>query len=196
MTTPKERPILYSAPMVRAYLDGTKTQTRRIIKPSWWRCLDPEDEEDQAQALTMCPYGKPGDRLWGRETFAPTDGDGSTPCSVIYRADDNRGVEDPAEVTWKPSIFMPRWASRMLAEVVSVRVERVQDISEEDAIAEGVQALPIGPDRRPFLGKIPTRSARDGFRMLWKSINGLESWEANPWVWVVEFKRCEVGREG
>jgi hypothetical protein len=189
----KERPILFTGAMVRALLDGSKTQTRRVVKPQplaaefgMCRLVD-----SQGRPIA-CPYGQPGDRLWVRETFALSvvDPDGGSPqdepdnWDVFYRADpeqpgggwtDAEGNEIAAP--WKPSIHMPRWACRILLEITRVRVERLQDISYEDARAEGV-------DLAVWAG-----IAINGYKALWESINGAGSWDANPWVWVVEFKR-------
>lgn len=178
----KERPILFSGQMVRAILDGRKTQTRRLVKPQ------PNDIADQYASVALveclrfwqdgkdhhCPYGQPGDRLWVKETFYKGDG-------YSYRADE----EMPKSARklgckWKPSIFMPRSASRITLEVVSVRVERLQDISATDALAEGCSdsgMMDRGVD-------IVSDYAR-----LWESINGDGSWAKNPWIWVIEFKR-------
>ena len=212
----KERPILFSAPMVRAILAGTKTQTRRVVNlpadakhvcywapPSgrsesgyadpgvnYWT-PDPAGETD-SNHLNPCPYGQPGDRLWVREAFMHEPADYcweasvSIPCrpaSTVYRAD--YPEFKPGE-GWKPSIHMPRHLSRILLEVTSVRVERLQDISEADAVAEGVD----------FAGHtdeiMHDYSPDERFSMLWESINGAGSWNENPWVWVVEFRRVEA----
>ena len=168
----KERPILFSAPMVRALLAGTKTQTRRIAKGLALEWLsegfEPTFVADDANRL--CPYGKPGDRLWVREAWAKTHCLGHE--MFVYRAEDNRTDYGGP---WKPSIHMPRLASRILLEIVSVRIERLQDISEADAEAEGTP--------------IPCGGWVGGYRNLWESINGPGSWDSNSWVWVVEFKR-------
>lgn len=193
-----ERPILFSAPMVRAILAGTKTQTRRVIKPQPpSNCVRPMAYEGTWTWEYMrhgvhlgpdCPYGKPGDTLWVRETWGLMGLGGvaarPTPLfkpGLVFAAD---STERP--LRWRSSIHMPRWASRISLRVTSVRVERVQDISEEDAIAEGVEGY--DPEACWNAG---TRSARMVFRDLWVSINGAESWEANPWVWVVGFERVE-----
>jgi hypothetical protein len=171
----KERPILFSAPMIRALLAGTKTQTRRIVKPG-----APDD-------WNACPYGVIGDRLWVRETHAPAadswgawerrmQKDGCGPAPVIHYAADGG---DPFVEKWRPSIHMPRWASRITLEIVAVRVERLQDISEADVAAEGVLVDDIAP---PYW-----RS----YRELWEQINGAGSWDLNPWVWIVEFTRAQ-----
>lgn len=203
-----ERPILFSGPMVRAILDGRKTQTRRSAKltdagrvravgtrMNW----HPEDPN----AVLACPYGAPGDRLWVKETWAcsvwrdalkPTELKTSDP--IEYRADYTSTGLDPLERgRWRPSIFMRRWMSRITLEITDVRVERLQDISEEDAKAEGC-------DKEIEHEEILTQADYDcgyytpayyacGFERLWQSINGPDSWSANPWVWVVTFKRVE-----
>jgi hypothetical protein len=177
MTT-KERPILFSGPMVRAILDGRKTQTRRIVKgqPALWlndsvmgQFISTDDH-----LISMCPYGKPGDRLWVRETFAVC-----ADSSIFYRSDGGPSPWDG--IKWKPSIHMPRAASRITLEIVSVRAELLHEITESDAIAEGCQCdgVPASLTNRGAFGK------------LWLSINGPGSWDVNPWVWVVEFRRCE-----
>jgi hypothetical protein len=178
--------------MVRAILAGTKTQTRRVVKrPLMCLCNHPIEHHIEHQGWTTqgacapfqhdwfespCPYGQPGDRLWVRETFTAFD-----VGFVTYRADFN---SDPAEdrahgIVWTPSIHMPRWASRITLEIVSVRVERLQDISRGDAMAEGC----------PFPNMANGDDPRQWYAGLWEQINGPGSWEANPWVWVVEFKR-------
>jgi hypothetical protein len=190
----KERPILFSAPMVRALLGGKKTQTRRIVKK-----LHPDCREmiahDQVGGLFVCrdassrcvqmlpsPYGRPGNRLWVKETFAPM-GDAQSPSSVRYRAD-----REYPRVKWKPSIFMPRRASRILLEVVSVHAERLQDISEADAMAEGIHQP---AERAAENLDCPGHSPQETYRELFESINGAGSWDANPWVWVIEFRRID-----
>jgi len=190
------RPILFSGAMVRALLDGSKTQTRRALKV---RCQEIGERDDgslwpwsenpdtAADHWHACPYGQPGDRLWVRETFCDLD-DGE----FEYRAD---GECDPNVVPrWTPSIHMPRAASRILLEIVSVRVERLQDISAADAKAEGVRpdevrqisCFGLGQKDRDTLRK---EAAVRPYTALWESINGTGSWQANPWVRVVEFKQ-------
>lgn len=210
----KERPILFSAPMVRAILEGRKTQTRRVVRDIIWHgyeghCrvrLTPEDHkgndvlDDFRDGRIRCPYGQPGDRLWVRETWATFAGCGT----VTYRAsNDDNPMGSPER--WRPSIHMPRWASRIDLEVTGVRVERLQDISEADAMAEGIQLL---NGRYTFNGGLhESRTAVESFQALWDSINGQPhierddsgreiarhdfSWDANPWVWVVEFRRVK-----
>lgn len=184
--------------MVRAILDGRKTQTRRVVKfqtaPTeypqgngakfvqiggkqyWWNSQD----DHPAHVTKACPYGTPGDRLWVRETFHTVDG-----ASAFYRADYERNPKGDKEhgIVWTPSIHMPRWASRITLKVADVRVERLQDISEKDAWAEGCE----GFDDDVSGGK----SGYCEYAELWEAINGKGSWEANPWVWVVEFREIK-----
>ena len=186
MTDIKERPILFSAPMVRAILEGRKTVTRREVKkPAALDCLA-AGFEPSFLALPgnadLCPYGKPGDRLWVRETTGE-DCRGSI-STTTYSAD---GA--PSDLEWWysrrscPSIHMPRKACRILLEITAIRVERLQDITDEQAEAEGVDFLRAAPDLDETL------TAAHLFDCLWSSINGAESWNADPWVWVVEFKQ-------
>ena len=177
----KERSILFSAPMVRAILGGRKTQTRRPVKnlgfvPGIGHVLNGSD--DSSEWPDFCPHGKTGDRLWVRETFLQdTEG-------FIYRADGD--FEGNAKILggWRPSIYMPRWASRILLEVTNVRVERLHDISEEDAIAEGVQ---ITDEYTGCADDIDSHA--HAYKFLWDSTNGKGSWDLNPFVWVIEFRR-------
>lgn len=184
VSTVRERPILFSAPMVRALLAGTKRQTRRVVKT-------PERYEGGLQnCLHCCPYGQPGDRLWVRENGWQRPADrAERGWSYAYDADAPFGIgaanEAYREEGWKrrPSIHMPRWASRILLEVTDVRVERLQDISEADALAEGVRHS-YG---EPF-DAIHTISDRRRYEPLLEQINGPGSWAANPWVWAVSFR--------
>jgi hypothetical protein len=201
----KERPILFSCEMVRAILEDRKTQTRRVIKPGWWRCLDPDDLEDRTKALLQCPYGQVGDHLWVRETWARVEPHPFmreklvTPNEdprlddtlrkywskrIIYKAD----YRDPVGIaTWRPSIHMPRWVSRITLDVMGVRIERLQDISEEDCCCEmGCPATWPGPGSEPY-----RRDLRGCFKILWDSINTKRgySWDVNPFVWVISFRR-------
>jgi len=187
----KERPILFSGSMVRAILAGTKTQTRRVVKP-WTPRPNasakavPEDVAylpDFTCYRTTCPYGQPGDRLWVREAWARTTVFPGTEM-VVYRESDNRTDYGGP---WKPGIHMFRRDSRITLEITEVRVERLQDISEGDAIAEGT---PGGHGAIPGYGYNAT--PREQYRWLWESINGEGSWEANPWVWAVSFNRVEA----
>ena len=194
----KERPIIFSSPMVRAILDGRKSQTRRIVKnigiaPGIGPILKGSD--DAKEWPQYCPYGKPGDRLWVRETWQgplfydeiPEDWNSDkykTPEYCYYKASgdscDFTDSDDNFVERWSPSIHMPRWASRILLEVTNVRVERLHDISEEDAIAEGCNPAIVGSDLEHL-------KYRAGYQTLWESINGQGSWVLNPWVWVIEF---------
>lgn len=208
----KERPILFSAPMARAILDGTKTQTRRAVKLPLkdrdFGCELAGNEVGQAEAHRLCPYGQPGDGLWVRETWQHSNfplGPYDDACTVFYRADyldDPHGPDGEKSAegkyrTWIPSIHMYRSASRILLEVTDVRVERLQDISEADAIDEGIgKTGPADADGRRHFGlecsTIDEPTASRAYRLLWESINGAASWAANPWVWVVEFKRGQA----
>jgi len=183
----KERPILFSAPMVRALLAGTKTQTRRAIKvPSVAPWTQHEDGywSGAGTGLIRCPYGQPGDRLWVRETWCD---DWKESRGIVYRADGDLVAEMfDAGCTWRPSIHMPRELSRITLEITDVRVERLQEISEADAKAEGVYPPPAGTDDDG--AHFDAGSYRDGFRSIWESIHGPGAWDANPWVWVLEFR--------
>jgi hypothetical protein len=193
----KERPILFSGEMVRAILDGSKTQTRRnandrIAKidgrsgPWFTRHRNCRHKWSSGLWASSCPKGFIGDRLWVKETFCEIPLK-SGKMGFAYRADDHAfaNIEDGYEWIgkWKPSIFMPRAASRITLEITAIRVERLQDISETDAEAEGVEFMRHIPDADETL------SARTLYEILWESINGEGSWDTNPWVWVIEFKR-------
>ena len=179
-----ERPIMMTSESVRAILDGRKTQTRRVMKPqpelrcnfyefggAGWSCsitsITPIDGHSLYYA---CPYGVPGDRLWVRESWT------SSGMALYWKATD--GADRVAN--WNSPIFMPRWASRLTLEVVSVRVERLTDISDSDCYAEGI----ISP-QNDILGE-PYYSFKD----LWDSINAKRGypWSSNPWVWVISFR--------
>lgn len=174
-----DRPILFSAPMVRALLEGRKTQTRRL---AWKRHHDPDLMRDEDRPSPW-QRAQPGDTLWVRETFS-LDRCGSRIC--WYWADLNPEFGDWTEP--KPSIYMPRWASRITLHVEAVRVERLQEISEADALAEGA----YNPDAAP--GMHPDIAARDHFRHLWNTLHGEGAWQANPEVVVIGF-RVEAARE-
>ncbi len=186
----KERPILFSGPMVRAILAGRKTQTRRIIKPQpsqkengWWKWDGTRPKATRATGSIAsntspeiwlpfsCPYRYPGDRLWVRETWAK-----QLSGKYIYRADhqDWELADYTATGAWRPSIYMPRAACRILLQITHIRVERLHDISADDARAEGCT------DPGPI--------AIGEYQTLWEKINGPESWALNPWVWVITFK--------
>ena len=194
----KERPILFSTEMVKAILEGRKTQTRRVIKPQ------PNDirESPFVKSGIETTHGyeiklkyEPGDRLWVRETWHKhSDDDDFCTGEIHYRA-----TEICVGTKWIPSIFMPRWASRITLEVVNVRVERVQDICFEDCLSEGCDSGFEHYDGS--CNHIEDGSCCQGwhygskwnFRYLWDSINAKRgySWDANPWVWVIEFRRVE-----
>jgi hypothetical protein len=200
----KERPILFSGPMVNAIRNDRKTQTRRVVKPQPYLAGEARLTADYGVGFTSGPvygvgpkYGIPGDRLWVRETFASLNDPSNPelPAHVLYRSD-----SDSKPAKWTPAIFMPRWASRITLEVTGVRVERLQDIGEGDSVAEGVVA-PRCPKCNYTLfdcrfqmdhglcGPAYPGSAIPVYGTLWSSINGPGSWEANPFVWVIEFKR-------
>lgn len=207
-----DRPILFSGPMVRALLDGRKTQTRRIVKGVPLQWLDdsgftPAYVADPGNAL--CPYGVPGDRLWVRESHYLTDnGDEEFAVYAADPAEVGRHLVEVAsleaahrDIDWsrhrklRPSIHMPRWASRLTLAITDVRVERLQDISEADAEAEGVREPSLGEWVSTGLGEVPRDRCAPvtAFAALWEAINGPDSWAANPWVWAVTF---EVERAG
>ena len=192
---PKQRPIIFSADMVRAILAGKKTQTRRVVKVQppentagcvqVWKGENHWDFWGFNGAETKrvkCPYGVVGDQLWVREGYADilweVTASGKEVRKIIYKADEQHGATIIHPV-WKTPLFMPRAASRILLEITDIRVERVQDISEQDAIAEGVKFSGIGGGMNPH----------QDYCGLWSRINGNESWIENPWVWVIEFKR-------
>jgi len=201
---PKEKPILFNGPMVRAILSGQKTVTRRPVKGMALQWLadgfEPGFVANPDNA--MCPYGQPGERLWVRESFTDLRGTGiehrPDPAGPLQRyafaADSPPGshsdeVRKDYGIKWKPSIHMPRSACRILLEITAVRVERLQDISEEQARAEGITdgGCHNCGNHEPCGCECPTPSAVDSFVHLWNSTGG--DWDANPWVWVVEFKR-------
>lgn len=237
----KERGMIFNAEMVRAILDGRKTQTRRPIKWKQTRFTEigeredgskwpwSEDAEHACDFWHPCPFGAVGDRIWVRETWATlgnedgccVDWEGNLckgderSAARIYRASCEQrpgdyglwSIPDDAywkphtkehkfEGAWRPSIHMPRWASRILLEITDVRVERLNAISEEDATAEGVP--PAGSLLPDYPGTFLTpkgdfATAKVAFQRLWESIYGEESWKANGWVWVISFKRVEGG---
>ncbi|MDN0127434.1 hypothetical protein [Yersinia massiliensis] len=218
-----EKPILFNSEMVNAILSGRKTMTRRIISEKTLHlfgvaagageCHPIElcDQRSQSYYLEFCPLGKTGDQLWVREAFATGL---CTKSTLAYRA--THKTEDLEEgwgetIKWTPSIHMPRWASRINLLITGVRVERLQDISEQDAMAEGITAkeviietryeggghVEITADRFFFVGGDDEgyESVGEAFAELWDSIYGQkegESWQANPWVWVINFERMEA----
>lgn len=251
----KERGMIFNGEMVRAILDGRKTQTRRIMAPQpaddiergtfpnpeaigWKSSLRHKHGSTTAH---FCPYGKPGDRIWVRETWGVVSheldedgriqpwtpdrpataihempfGNGYYSGHAIYAADgdftwgDDDGYED-GRSCWKPSIHMPKAASRILLEITDVRVERLNAISEQDAQSEGVhnevwdqtvvarnyavidEFFQFWSEDMPHYVEM-NQLYRSSFRSLWESIYGAENWQANPWVWVISFKRVEGG---
>lgn len=222
--------MIFNAEMVRAILDGRKTQTRRIMKPQptpctlqkgghWWpsnvfkTMLHIEEEMQNGKGGwgglvgDACPFGDVGDRIWVRETWARYNIDQDS-HDMAYRA---TTPEDwPEEGRWRPSIHMPRWASRITLEITGVRVERLSDISHEDAGREGIytevwdqtvvarnyaaedEFFQFWSESMPHYVEM-NELFRASFHSLWQSIYGKESWQANPWVWVIEFKRIEGG---
>lgn len=224
---PKECPILFNGDMVRAILDGRKTMTRRVVKnqtPSWHLLSKDYDVEGMEYFIAtskpdsnsiksilgaeQCPYGQVGDRLWVRESWA-TDAqvddvkpsDLSKGETIVYLADDTvrtTGCRLISKGKNRPSTHMPRWASRILLEVTDVRVERLQDITEEDAKADGVAFFDEVHNHQPMYMDYETdefwlRTPKESFKSLWQSINKKRGyvWDANPWVWVVSFKVLE-----
>lgn len=198
----KETPILFSTEMVKAILEGIKTQTRRIVKPQSGiltdelaRSLNVRPPKEQNTPVIKCHYGKIGDVLWVRETFMPVTSfcEERVESGYAYKATD---VDWGEYAKWKPSIFMPKEAARIWLRITNICVERLQDISEEDAIAEGVERCSHYPkiDGWKYYGKEKgwyLGSAISSFKSLWQSINGEQSWNDNPYVWVVEFEQIK-----
>lgn len=195
----KERPILFSGPMVRAILEGRKTVTRRVVN------------SDGAPGLAgdaKCPHGAPGDRLWVKENWRTATGlDHLSPSQIgesgeLIGSDLHYEADGPARPhfgRFRPSMFMPRWASRLTLELVSVRVERLEEIDNADAYREGVAGLDFYRETAAFAERtgLHGTEARDAFELLWESINGDRpgcSWEDNPWVWREEFRVVEVAQ--
>lgn len=214
-------PILFSTETVQDILDGRKTQTRRVVKSNGVihtaRKIVFEDENWQGESgrKIKCPYGQPGDVLWVREAFIEGfqmsegsykyDDEGNLIPKIWHKADNGLrqwydGTSDwPTEnIPWKPSIHMPKYACRIFLKVKSVRVERLQKISEKDAKAEGVLEYDDGTFKNYFKTKglramdgVECLLSKGSFQSLWSSINGLDSWNSNPWVWVIEFEQIE-----
>ena len=203
----KDRGLIFNGEMVRAILDGRKTQTRRIMKNQ------PAGDFPQTPALIRnvvgagfqwyghygesgifnCPFGAVGDRIWVRETWA--EAGAGAPELKLYRADypdhvpsHYENVPPASDIRWTPSIHMPRNASRILLEITGVRVERLNSISQEDAQAEGMELTGWRPTYSDPDSGGEVWTPYDNFAQLWESIYGEESWKANPWVWVIEFK--------
>ncbi len=206
--------------MVQAIIQDRKTQTRRVIKPqpsdNWMQnvfSLCPTGNmyrrngeqmfwlSDGKEGEIKCPYGKVGDLLWVRETFIDAE---DYPCHPFH--DEESGVlsqydykadcpvDEIKNIIWKPSIFMPKAAARIWLEITNIKVERLQDISEEDAKAEGISRIynTTSLVYKNYLHSDDACNAYKSFQTLWQSINGSESWDANPWVWVIEFKRINI----
>ncbi|HDS7794653.1 TPA: hypothetical protein QH592_004213 [Raoultella ornithinolytica] len=226
----KERGMIFNGEMVRAILDGRKTQTRRIMAPQpaddiersafpnpdaigWKSSLKHKHGSTTAH---FCPFGAVSDRIWVRETFQgplfdyeqmeaflEDSSKFEKPEFCQYAADgghrpEYQDADDNLRYGWRPSIHMPRWASRITLEITDVRVERLNAISEEDAEAEGInmEALADSQDRYDCIADhnmTGRPTATGAFKYLWESIYGAENWQANPWVWVIEFKRVEGG---
>lgn len=208
----KEGPILFGAPMVRAVLADSKTQTRRVVKEAamlggWETGHNSRGDITSRWPLgsdlkpAPCPYGQPGDRLWVREAHAPradclvswqrsmTESyNRMQPTDICYRADEK--ARDWVE-KWRPSIHMPRWASRLLLDITEVRVERLQEISEADAIAEGIVAQRGGGWGLPAGEHFHMYDPRISYWSLWESINGAGTVDTDPWVWAVSFQRTK-----
>ena len=222
MTATRERPILFSGPMVRAILSGAKTQTRRIVRgvnsetelaPDFTTSFPEHGMDavrfedghavfeyqtgiaDTREYRVRCPFGKIGDCLWVRETWRDRSVVGHSRFHgeqeaewIEYRAD--RPSNDRTGLRWRPSIHMPRRVSRITLEITGVRVERLQDISIDDVIAEGIEPVKNGPHANQYWREETGAKFVD----LWESINGPDLWAVNPWVWVIEFKRIEGGK--
>lgn len=198
-TTTRERPFNVSAWEVRAIRDGRKTQTRRVVKnPDYYACLTGDcphqtQSECDATMLKLCPFGQPGDHLFGREKFCDRAEYGSIATSrqvrIVYAAD---GTEKREGWKWRPSTQMPRWASRIDLRIKSVRIERLQEISEADAMAEGARPLPLQSADDPSawweidFGQHQCRTPLGVIQSVWQ-----ESWDANPFVWVIEHERVK-----
>lgn len=218
----RERPILFSGPMVRAILDGSKTMTRRVVKPQpdnpetfgispvWGYGVHSKGEHAghycvhaatnvggrRVDRFIRSPYGKPGDRLWVRETWFGNYPGGDEPETFHYAATEDFSINGRS--VWRSGIIMPRKASRLTLEITDVRVERLQAISEDDACDEGLEGIVNDPalDGYGEWSKPDVITAREQFRELWDSINakrhgGSCAWKNNPWVWVIAFRRLD-----
>ncbi|WKI37700.1 hypothetical protein [Klebsiella pneumoniae] len=213
----KERGMIFNGEMVRAILDGRKTQTRRPIKWKQTRFTEigeredgskwpwSEDAEHACDFWHPCPFGAVGDRIWVREAFR-VHSRATDVATLVYKASErNSWTEQTHRVPvavcnkpatpekWTPSLHMPRWASRILLEITDVRVERLNAISQEDAQAEGMELTGWRPTYSDPDSGGEVMTPYDNFAELWSSIYGDESWKANPWVWVISFKRVEGG---
>lgn len=230
---PQARPIIFGGPMVQAILKQRKTQTRRVVKlpdfpwiPEKEWCFDEcfaslKNSSNYVAAfhngslseIVKCPYGKPGDLLWVRETYAaPHDCDHLKPREISERTRIHyAATEERGGLLWRPSIFLPRWASRITLKIADIRVEQLQDISEDDARAEGLKGITKDgslvkygiPDKDGLPGSDDhgwhwrhwESDPRCAYRKLWESINGAGSWDENPFVWVVNFRALEQGKQ-
>ena len=190
------KPIIFSTEMVKAILEGRKTITRRVVKPQYtvnkeiWTSIKTKgyiyqgDITNCEELIRVCPYGNVGDRLWVRETFNYS-GSAQADMRLLYKADEKISLPNNSFYysgrKWKPSIFMPRWASRITLEITAIRVERLQEISNGDCLQEGIECADM-PMINNAIGK---------FMILWGSLNKKRgySWESNPFVWVIEFKK-------
>ncbi|MBS8210739.1 hypothetical protein DM060_01900 [Klebsiella pneumoniae] len=215
----KERGMIFNGEMVRAILDGRKTQTRRIMAPQpaddIERGIFPNPEvigwkssrrhKHGSTTAHFCPYGKPGDRIWVREAFR-VHSRATDVATLVYKASErNSWTEQTHRVPvavcnkpatpekWTPSLHMPRWASRILLEITDVRVERLNAISQEDAQAEGMELTGWRPTYSDPDSGGEVMTPYDNFAELWSSIYGEDGWKSNPWVWVIEFKLVEGG---
>ncbi|WP_434058220.1 hypothetical protein [Enterobacter bugandensis] len=192
-----ERGMIFNGEMVRAILDGRKTQTWRPVNPSTANLLDLQEQYPHKKYNISCPFGEVGDRIWVRETWA--EAGASAPDLKLYRANypahvptHYENVPAAEDVRWTPSIHMPRWASRITLVITGVRVEQLKSISEEEARSEGVARLREGFWKHYQPGWTQHQlSARGSFATLWDSIYGSGEWDRNPWVWVIEFKPIE-----
>ncbi len=198
----KEHPIIFTSDNPKLILEGRKTQTRRLIvfhhscaghSPNEWRFdgFNPNGDAifdskiEPGERIIIGSYGVAGDRLWVRESFWNYNEPNHWRGSITYRCETPGLTElNGRKVKWRPSIHMPRWASRVTLEIVRVRVERLQDISEEDARAEGINGIyPAGSDELTYI------NGPGGYHWLWDSLHGKGAWDKNPWVWVIEFKK-------
>jgi hypothetical protein len=206
----KAHPILFSTEMVQAILAGRKEQTRRVISfckkadPEFYNevefrnCQDYKDgsyravfNTDETPFSEIFPYGKIGDILWVRETWQHHGRPDISGIKYIYKADKSEGIADIAK--WKPCIFMPKEACRIFLKITNIRVERLQAITQEDALKEGIKVIEPGEAYYDYqqIGGASFISPRGSYVSLWQKINGAESWDANPWVWVISFERIE-----
>jgi hypothetical protein len=192
----KQTPILFSTPMVQAILEGRKTQTRRVVKNCSAKHLSMREKKaiGESGRNYKFPYGQVGDVLWVRETYLNFNSVDETP-NYIYKADHpNFHVNFASGERWKPSIHMPKSACRIWLKITNVRVERLQKISEQDAMIEGVEILNV-PAWKDYIDSFGyCESAYESFKTLWQSINSEESWNDNPWVWVIEFEQVNIDK--